>query len=176
MISKIIHYCWFGGNKLPKLAEKCIKSWKKHCPDYEIICWDESNYDLSAAPLYVRQAYEAKKWAFVTEARTEHALQYPNASPEEFLTLLDNAAVVCTSSFHGTAFSVAFGKRFYCVTPKNFGGRTNSLLSRVGLLACRAEDGVPDREVPDYAAAAGMLEALRRESLEFLKDAIEAGG
>lgn len=49
------------------MAEKCIKSWKKYCRDYEIIEWNEDNYDLSQAPLYVRQAYEAKKWAFVTD-------------------------------------------------------------------------------------------------------------
>ncbi len=67
MIPKVIHYCWFGGNPLPKLAKKCLKSWKKYCPDYEIICWDESTFDVSSAPLYVRQAYEAKKWAFVTD-------------------------------------------------------------------------------------------------------------
>lgn len=67
MIPKIIHYCWFGGNEKPKLFEKCYKSWKKYCPDYEIIEWNESNFDLSACPLYVRQAYEAKKWAFVTD-------------------------------------------------------------------------------------------------------------
>ena len=67
MIPKIIHYCWFGHNPKPKLAQKCIKSWKKYCPDYEIIEWNEDNYDLSSAPLYVRQAYEAKKWAFVTD-------------------------------------------------------------------------------------------------------------
>lgn len=67
MIPKAIHYCWFGRNPKPKLAEKCIRSWKKHCPDYEIIEWNEDNYDLSMAPLYVRQAYEAKKWAFVTD-------------------------------------------------------------------------------------------------------------
>lgn len=67
MIPKIIHYCWFGGNPLPKLAKKCIKSWKKYCPDYEIICWDESNFDISKCPLYVRQAYDAKKWAFVSD-------------------------------------------------------------------------------------------------------------
>lgn len=67
MIPKIIHYCWFGGNPLPPLAFKCIKSWKKYCPGYEIIEWNESNYDISAAPLYVRQAYEAKKWAFVSD-------------------------------------------------------------------------------------------------------------
>ena len=67
MIPKTIHYCWFGRNPKPKLAEKCIKSWKKHCPDYEIIEWNEDNFDLNAAPLYVRQAYEVKKWAFVTD-------------------------------------------------------------------------------------------------------------
>lgn len=67
MIPKIIHYCWFGRNPLPKLAEKCIKSWRRYCPDYEIIQWNEDNFDLSACPLYVRQAYEAKKWAFVTD-------------------------------------------------------------------------------------------------------------
>ena len=67
MIPKIIHYCWFGRNPKPKLAEKCIKSWKKHCPDYEIIEWNEDNFDLNSAPLYVRQAYKSKKWAFVTD-------------------------------------------------------------------------------------------------------------
>lgn len=67
MIPKIIHYCWFGGNPKPKLAEKCIKSWKTYCPDYEIIEWNENSFDIAGAPLYVRQAYEAKKWAFVTD-------------------------------------------------------------------------------------------------------------
>ena len=67
MIPKIIHYCWFGRNPKPKLALKCIKSWKKYCPDYEIIEWNEDSFDIESAPLYVRQAYEAKKWAFVTD-------------------------------------------------------------------------------------------------------------
>jgi len=67
MIPKTIHYCWFSRNPKPKLAEKCIRSWKKHCPDYQIIEWNEDNFDISACPLYVRQAYEAKKWAFVTD-------------------------------------------------------------------------------------------------------------
>lgn len=67
MIPKIIHYCWFGRNPKPKLAEKCIKSWKKHCLDYEIIEWNEDNFDILKCPLYVRQAYEKKKWAFVTD-------------------------------------------------------------------------------------------------------------
>ena len=67
MIPKTIHYCWFGGNPKPKLAKKCFRSWEKYCPDYEIVEWNEQNYDLSSAPLYVRRAYEAKKWAFVTD-------------------------------------------------------------------------------------------------------------
>lgn len=66
MIPKTIHYCWFGEKKLPKLAEKCIKSWKKYCPDYEIKLWNESNFDLNMNQ-YVREAYEAKKWAFITD-------------------------------------------------------------------------------------------------------------
>ena len=66
-IPKIIHYCWFGRNPKPELAEKCIKSWKKYCPDYEIREWNEDNFVVASAPLYVRQAYEAKRWAFVTD-------------------------------------------------------------------------------------------------------------
>lgn len=67
MIPKVIHYCWFGRNKKSKLIEKCIESWKKYCPDYKIIEWNEDNYDLSKTPVYVQQAYSAKKWAFVTD-------------------------------------------------------------------------------------------------------------
>ncbi len=66
-IPTIIHYCWFGRNPLPELAQKCIKSWKRYLKDYEIIQWNEDNFDISACPLYVRQAYAAKKWAFVSD-------------------------------------------------------------------------------------------------------------
>ena len=65
-IPKIIHYCWFGGNPLPELAQKCIESWRKYCPDYEIKCWDETNFDLDCCD-YVREAYKEKKWAFVSD-------------------------------------------------------------------------------------------------------------
>lgn len=74
MIPKTIHYCWFGGNPLPPLALKCIKSWKKYCPDFEIVEWNESNFDIDTSPLYVRQAYEAKKWAFITDYVRLYAL------------------------------------------------------------------------------------------------------
>ena len=65
-IPKKIHYCWFGRGKLPKLAEKCIASWKKYCPEYEIICHNEDNFDISQNK-YAKEAYEAGKWAFVSD-------------------------------------------------------------------------------------------------------------
>ncbi len=72
-IPKIIHYCWFGGNPLPKMARKCIASWKKYCPDYKIIEWNEANFDLNLYD-YVREAYNAKKWAFVSDVVRLYAL------------------------------------------------------------------------------------------------------
>lgn len=66
MIPRKIHYCWFGGAPLPKLAEQCIASWKKHCPDYEIIRWDEGNFDISCNA-YTRWCFENKKWAFLSD-------------------------------------------------------------------------------------------------------------
>ena len=66
-IPKIIHYCWFGGKPKPELAEKCIRSWQKFCPDYEIMEWNEDNFDVTTAPRYVQQAYESKRWAFVSD-------------------------------------------------------------------------------------------------------------
>lgn len=66
MIPKVIHYCWFGGSPLPSLAKKCIASWKKYFPDYEIKRWDENNFDVNIIP-YTKEAYAAKKYAFVSD-------------------------------------------------------------------------------------------------------------
>ena len=66
MIPKKIHYCWFGGNPLNDLGKKCYETWKKYFPDYEIIEWNESNFDVHCCK-YVEEAYEAKKWAFVSD-------------------------------------------------------------------------------------------------------------
>lgn len=65
-IPKIIHYCWFGGTPLPKSAQKCIASWRKYLPDYEIKEWNESNFDVNIIP-YTAQAYQAKKYAYVSD-------------------------------------------------------------------------------------------------------------
>ena len=66
MIPKVIHYCWFGRNPLPKLAHKCIELWRKYLPDYEIKEWNEDNFDVNMIP-YVAQAYKAGKYAFVSD-------------------------------------------------------------------------------------------------------------
>lgn len=66
MIPKIIHYVWVGNNPKPKEIKKCMKTWKKHLKDYKIIEWNESNFDISSHP-FVKKAYEAKKWAYVSD-------------------------------------------------------------------------------------------------------------
>lgn len=66
MIPKKIHYCWFGRGVKSKLAERCIASWKKYCPDYEIIEWNEDNFDLDYNG-YTRYCYDNKKWAFLSD-------------------------------------------------------------------------------------------------------------
>lgn len=75
MIPKIIHYCWFGGQPLPKLAEKCLSSWKKFLPDYEIKEWNESNFPLDNY-IFAREALENKKFAHVSDVCRLHALKF----------------------------------------------------------------------------------------------------
>lgn len=67
MIPKIIHYCWFGGKPMPEIAMKCIESWKKCLPNYDLHFWNEDNFDVTTAPRYVQEAYVAKKYAFVSD-------------------------------------------------------------------------------------------------------------
>ena len=73
MIPRIIHYCWFGKGSMPNLAQKCIESWHKCMPDWEYILWNEDNYDLSSYK-YAQEAYDAKKYAFVSDVARLQAL------------------------------------------------------------------------------------------------------
>ena len=75
MIPKVIHYCWFGRGEMPKLAIKCIESWKKYCPDYELKLWNEDNFNLNLYP-YAKEAYESRKFAFVTDVVRLYALYH----------------------------------------------------------------------------------------------------
>lgn len=73
MIPKKIHYCWFGGTPKPKSVLNCIESWKRVCPDYEIVEWNENNFDIQSIK-YCAEAYSCKKWAFVSDVVRVHAL------------------------------------------------------------------------------------------------------
>lgn len=75
-IDKVIHYCWFGRNEKSEIINKCIASWKKFCPDYEIIEWNEDNYDINKNS-FLKDAYSTKMWAFVSDyARLDILAQY----------------------------------------------------------------------------------------------------
>jgi hypothetical protein len=72
-IPKIIHYCWFGENEIPEKEKKCIQSWKKILPEYELVLWNEYSFNINSVP-YVQQAYENKKYAFVSDYVRMYAL------------------------------------------------------------------------------------------------------
>ena len=67
MIPKIIHYCWFGRGEMPELVQKCIASWHTLMPDWEYHLWTEENFDITSAPIYVQEAYNVRKFAFVSD-------------------------------------------------------------------------------------------------------------
>ena len=90
IIPKKIHYCWFSGNPMPDYLKKCMESWYKYCPDYEIIRWDENNYDFDKN-LYMKQAYKAKKWGFVPDvARLDILYQYGGIYLDTDVELIKN--------------------------------------------------------------------------------------
>lgn len=74
MIPKIIHYCWFGKNDKPKEVKKCLKSWEEYLKDYEIVEWNEDNFDIFNNN-YAKEAYEAKKYAFVSDYVRAYVLE-----------------------------------------------------------------------------------------------------
>lgn len=102
MIPKIIHYCWFGGNPLPKNLKKYIDGWKEKLPDYEIVEWNEKNFDIDNSIPYIKEAYAAKKFAFVSDyvrlwALKEYGGVYLDTDVEivkPFDKLLENASLV----------------------------------------------------------------------------------
>ncbi len=114
MIPKILHYCWFGKNPKSELAQKCIATWSKYNPDYQIIEWNEENFDVNQHP-FVKEAYEQKKWAFVSDfARVKAVYEmggfYLDTDMEitrSFDDLLQHKAI-CGYEFKGRPFSAFF--------------------------------------------------------------------
>lgn len=117
MIPRKIHYCWFGNSPLPSDVKRCMKTWRKFCPDYEIMRWDESNFDVNSHP-FMRQAYVCKKWAFVSDyARLK--IIYENGgiyldTDVELIKPLDDlmgytAFFGCQAEPHNVATGLGFG-------------------------------------------------------------------
>lgn len=117
-IPKVIHYCWFGGGRMPDQYRRWMESWSRHCPDYEIIEWNEKNYDVRKNQ-YVRQAYEAGKWAFVSDyARVdivyEHGGVYLDTDVEltrNIDEMLRNDAFCGFQDFQYVAYGLGFGAK-----------------------------------------------------------------
>lgn len=115
-IPKVIHYCWFGKGKIPGRYREWMKSWKKYCPDYEIVEWNESNYDVYKNR-YMAEAYEAKKWGFVPDyARLDiiynHGGMYLDTDVEiikSFDAMLHQAAFAGIQTDGRVAFGLGFG-------------------------------------------------------------------
>lgn len=117
-IPKKIHYCWFGGKEIPSKLQRYIDGWRVKCPDYEIIRWDESNYDISQNR-YMKEAYECKKWGFVPDyARLDIIYREGGIYLDtdiELLMSLDK--LLCDDMFCGALNNVAinFGQGFGAV-------------------------------------------------------------
>lgn len=109
MIPRIIHYCWFGGAPLSKLAEQCTASWHQHMPDWQYMRWDETNFSIADAPAYVQEAYAAKKYAFVSDFVRLWALeQYGGVYLDtDVQTLKSFEPLLCDTAFIGLEESKA---------------------------------------------------------------------
>lgn len=76
MIPKVIHFVWLSNDPYPSKIKKCMKTWKKVMPDYEIKCWNTKNFDIDSAPSYVREAFKQRKWAFAADYIRMYALYH----------------------------------------------------------------------------------------------------
>ena len=117
MIPKVIHYCWFGGKPLPRLARQCISTWRKYCPDYEIKQWDEGNFDVLQSP-FISSAYKAGAWAFVSDwARLKIVFDEGGIYLDTDVRLLKNMDFLLTNDCY---FGIEQNSG-YCATGLGFG-------------------------------------------------------
>lgn len=123
LIPKKIHYFWFGKGQMPEENEKCIESWKKYCPDYEIIKWTEDNYDITKCR-YMQQAYESRRWGFVPDyARLDIVYQYGGIYLDTDVELVRNLdELLYQDAFAG------FQRDFWVALGLGFGSRPGNAI------------------------------------------------
>ena len=124
-IPKTIHYCWFGGKEIPIPYGKWMESWRTYCPDYEIIEWNEKNYDVHKSR-YISQAYKMKQWAFVSDyARIDIIHQYGGVYLDVDVELIKNIdEMLMNQAFCG------FENSMYVNYGLGFGAKTTSYCGR----------------------------------------------
>ena len=121
MIPKVIHYCWFGHNKLPSDTKKFIETWKKYCPNYEIKEWNESNFDIDSCK-FVREAYDNKAWAFVSDyARLKVIYDNGGIYLDTDVELLKNIDFLLD-----TPFFACIGQEGLCNTGRGYGAEAGN--------------------------------------------------
>ncbi|MCR5275499.1 MAG: glycosyl transferase [Clostridiales bacterium] len=166
-IPKIIHYCWFGRGELTEKSRTCIESWSKVCPDYKIVRWDEDNFDVNCCD-YVREAYETKHYAFVSDYARFYAIKqmgglYLDTDVEAirpFDELLDTDVLISGKSVISDGFDV------YGVTSGIIGSVKDSrfvddMIARFHEHGLKKEDGSLDvtpvaKHMTDYLIAKGF--------------------
>ena len=115
-INQTVHFCWFGRGDKPKLIKKCMKTWSRICPNFEIVEWNEDNFDINICP-YVKQAYEAKKYAFVSDYARFYVLnKYGGVYLDTDVELIKDITPLLNGNFTGfeKADSVATGLIMAC--------------------------------------------------------------
>lgn len=144
MIPKKIHYCWFGKNEKPELAKKCIKSWQRYCPEYEIIEWNEDSFDVNMNA-YTKMCYEEKKYAFLSDyvrliVVFEHGGIYFDTDVElvkEIDDLLENNAFLGFEDYEHINTGLGFGsEKEHIVVKQMLEEYTDLLDGKKGVLGC----------------------------------------
>lgn len=169
-IPKKIHYCWFGEGEIPPKDKLCIESWKKYCPDYEIIQWNEKNYDLSKNK-YMLEAYRNKKWGFLTDyARLDIIYSqggiYLDTDVEiikSFDELLENIAFMGFEEGNYVNTGIGFGAEKYNIVVNNISNLYEDLSfykedGSLNLLPC-------PYIITDYLESIGLV---RNNTLQYL--------
>ena len=121
-IPKVIHYCWFGRGEKSELIQKCIASWKKYCPDWEIIEWNEDNFDVDFCP-YAAKAYREKRYGFLSDvARLEIIYRYGGVYLDTDVELIHSLDELC-----GYTAWFGYGTDTQVNTGSGFGGEKGNL-------------------------------------------------
>lgn len=159
-IPKVIHYCWFGRGEKSELIQKCMASWKKYCPDWEIIEWNEDNFDVNFCP-YAAKAYREKRWAFLSDvARLQiiysHGGVYLDTDAELINSideLLDNEAwfgyATATEIGTGVGFGAVMNHPFIYKLLKQYLSFSEQQKFE---LCTKLDNRVFEKEYPNFAA------------------------